>query len=72
MAYHIEIDEALVLNYLCDPDRGLDEADVDTLLRFLEGLSDTGEAYHNDPPVAFSRAPHTSRWDSSSKLPPAG
>ena len=35
MAYHIEIDEALVLAYLCRPDRGLADADIDILLGFL-------------------------------------
>jgi len=49
VAYHIEIDEALVLAYLRHSDRGLTDGDVDTLLRFLEGLAHTGEAYRNDP-----------------------
>jgi hypothetical protein len=48
MAYHVEIEEAVVLAYLCHPDRGLAEADVDTLLGFLEGLAHTGETYRND------------------------
>lgn len=49
MPYHVEIDEAVVLNYLRDPDRGLAEADIDTLLDFLEGLAHTGEVYRNEP-----------------------
>jgi hypothetical protein len=49
MAYHVEIDETLVLAFLCHPDRGLAEADVDTLLGFLEGLAQTGEVLRNDP-----------------------
>jgi hypothetical protein len=49
MAYHVEIDEALVLAYLCHPDRGLAEADIDLLLNFLEGLAHTGEMFRNDP-----------------------
>ncbi len=49
MAYHVEIDEALVLAYLRHPDRGLADTDVDTLLGFLEGLAQTGEPYRNDP-----------------------
>jgi hypothetical protein len=49
MAYHVEIDEALVLAYLRSPERGLAEADVDVLLDFLEGLARTGEAYRNEP-----------------------
>jgi hypothetical protein len=39
MAYHVEIDEALVLAYLCQPDRGLTEGELGTLLGFLEGLA---------------------------------
>jgi hypothetical protein len=49
MAYHVELDQALVLAYLDHPDRGLTEADVDNLLGFLEGLAHTGEVYRNDP-----------------------
>jgi hypothetical protein len=49
MAYHVEIDEGLVLAYLSHPDRGLVDADVDTLLAFLEDLAHTGEVYRNDP-----------------------
>jgi hypothetical protein len=49
MPYHIEIDEALVLAYLCHEDRGLADADIGTLLNFLEGLAHTGEVYRNDP-----------------------
>jgi hypothetical protein len=49
MAYHVEIDQALVLDYLCHLDRGLAEADVQRLLDVLEGFADTGEVYRNDP-----------------------
>jgi hypothetical protein len=49
VAYDIEIDEALVLDYLRNPEHGLAEADVDGLLDFLEGLAHTGEAYRMDP-----------------------
>jgi hypothetical protein len=49
MAYHIEIDEVLVLAYLGHEDRGLAEVDIDTLLGFLEGLAHTGDVYRNDP-----------------------
>ncbi len=49
MAYHVEIDETLVLAYLCHPDRGLAEEDIQTLLGVLEGLAHTGEVYRNDP-----------------------
>lgn len=48
MEYHVEIEEALVLSYLSHPDRGLSEDDLDTLLGFLEGLAQTGEAYRKD------------------------
>ena len=48
MAFHIDIDEALVLAYLCHPDRDLTEADVKVLRGFLEELADTGEAFRND------------------------
>jgi hypothetical protein len=46
--YHVQIDEALVLSYLCHPDRGLAPTDLDKLLDFLEGLAQTGEAYRSD------------------------
>ena len=49
MAYYVEIDEVLVLAYLRHEDRGLTEGDIDILLRFLEGLADTGEAFRADP-----------------------
>jgi len=49
MAYHVEIDEALVLAYLCHPQRHLAEADIGKLLDFLEGLAHTGEVYVRDP-----------------------
>jgi hypothetical protein len=49
VAYDVEIDEALVLDYLRNPDHGLTEADVDVLLAFLEGLGHTGDVYCNDP-----------------------
>jgi hypothetical protein len=55
MAYHVEIDETLVLAYLCHPDRGLAGGDIDTLLDFLEGLAHTGDRYRNDP--AFRCSP---------------
>ncbi len=49
MAYHIEIDEGRpVLAYLLDAGRGLSEADLDSILDFLEGLAETGDAYRND------------------------
>jgi hypothetical protein len=48
MAYHIEIDEALVLAYLSHPDPGLTEEDRDTLLRFLEELGQTGDVLRSD------------------------
>jgi hypothetical protein len=48
MAFHVEADEALVIAYLCHPDRGLAEADTDALLGFLEGLAHTGGEYRND------------------------
>ena len=48
MAYDVEIDEALVLAYLSDLDRGLTQADIGTLLGFLEGLASTGEVYRQD------------------------
>lgn len=48
MAYHVEIDEALVLAYLSHPDRNLALSDIDSLLGFLEGLAHTGEAYRNE------------------------
>jgi hypothetical protein len=48
MEYHVQIEEALVLSYLSHPDRGLSEADLDTVLGLLEGLPQTGEAYRND------------------------
>src|SRR5262245_9709997 len=49
MAYHVEIDEALVLSYLSHPDRGLARTDVDALLDFLDGLATTGAVYREDP-----------------------
>jgi hypothetical protein len=48
MAYSVEIEDAVVLAYLSHPDRGLAEADVNTLLDFLEELSHTGDIYRND------------------------
>jgi hypothetical protein len=59
MAYHVEIDEALVLAYLQDPGRGLGGADVDKLIDFLEGLAHTGEVYRRDPARRLSPgSPH--------------
>jgi hypothetical protein len=55
MAYHVEIDETLVLAYLGHTDRGLTEGDLDLLLDFLEGLAHTGDGYRNDP--AFRCSP---------------
>ncbi len=48
MAFHIEIDESLVMDYLCHSERGLADADVSKLLDFLEELANTGEAYRID------------------------
>jgi hypothetical protein len=48
MEYHVQIDEALVLAYLCHPDRGLTPVDIDKLLGFLEELAQTGEVYRSD------------------------
>jgi hypothetical protein len=49
MAYHIEVDEALVVAYLCHPDRSLAEPDVDKFLNFLDGLAHTGDSYGGNP-----------------------
>ena len=49
MAYHVDIDEAVVLAYLRRKDRSLTEGDIDILLRFLEGLATTGEALRAEP-----------------------
>jgi hypothetical protein len=48
MAYYVEIDEALVLDYLRHPDRCLANSDVVKLLGFLEGLAHAGDEYRND------------------------
>jgi hypothetical protein len=49
MAYHVEIDEVLVLGYLRHQDRHLTDADVDRLLDFLGQLADTGDLYRSNP-----------------------
>lgn len=49
MPYHIEIDEALVLDYLSNQDRNLTDKDIGILLGVLEGLAHTGNIYRNDP-----------------------
>ena len=49
MPFHVAIDEALVLDYLADPDRNLSDDDIETLMGFIEGLADTGDRYRNEP-----------------------
>lgn len=50
MAYHVEIDEALVHAYLLDPGRNLSQSDIETLLNFLEvELGRDGDFYRNEP-----------------------
>ena len=49
MAYHMEIDEVLVLDYLCHADRGLSETDLNAMLDFLEDVGRHGDVYRNDP-----------------------
>ncbi|SRR6266511_558168 len=49
MAYHVEIDEIFVLDYLGAQERGLSIEDLDVLLGFLEDLSVTGESFCKDP-----------------------
>lgn len=45
---HVEI-EAVVLDYLEDPGRNLSYEDIEKLLDLLEGFSETGDFYRNDP-----------------------
>jgi hypothetical protein len=61
MAFHVEIDERLVLAYLCHPDRRLAERDLNKLLSFLEELAETGEAYRSDPSRRYPQGPRSFR-----------
>ena len=45
MAFHVEIEETLVLAYLFHPDRSLTDSDISKLINFLEDLAHTGETY---------------------------
>jgi len=49
MAYHLQIDENRVLDYLADPVHDLSIEDIDKLIALLEGLAETGDFYRNDP-----------------------
>jgi hypothetical protein len=60
MAFHIEIDESGVLDYLGDPQRGLSVEDIDKLLNFLESPSGIA-AFRDDP--SYRCAPGSSNFE---------
>ena len=60
MAFHVELDESRVLDYLGDPQRALSVEDIDKLLDFLE--SPSGIAGFRDDP-SYRCAPGSPHYE---------